>query len=150
MTTGTPEAAVTPKTRSHEEPVLAWPGWRLIGTIAGVAALCAGAWLAAPRLGPWDTGVAVAGVAGAVLVGGLAIVALLVVRPWKMRPLGTWMNLWMGGTVLRLLLVPAATYLLYSATSLSATPLALSVALTYLLTLFAEAAVLALYVRRAV
>ena len=150
MTTGTPEAVVTGKARPHEEPVLAWPAWRLIGTIVGAAALSAGGWLAAPRLGPWDAEVAVAGVTGAVLVGGLAIVALLVVRPWKMRPLGTWMNLWMAGTVLRLLLIPAATYLLYSATSLSATPLALSVALTYLLTLFAEAAVLALYVRRAV
>ncbi len=150
MTTGTPEAAVTGKARLGEEPVIAWPGWRLIGTIAGAAALSAGAWLAAPQLGPWDSGVGVAGVAGAVLVGGLAIVVLLVVRPWKMRPLSAWMNFWIGGTVLRLLLVPAATYLLYSATSLSATPLALSVTLTYLLTLFAEAAVLALYVRRAV
>ena len=148
--TGTPEAAVTPKTRPHQELVLAWPGWRLIGTIAGVAALSASAWLAAPRLGPWDAEVAVAGVAGAVLVGALAIVVLLAVWPWKMRPMSTWMNLWLGGTVLRLLLIPAATYLLYSATSLSATALALSVALTYLLTLFAEAAVLALYVRRAV
>ncbi len=150
MTIGTPEAAVTGKTRPTEEPVLAWPGWQLIGTIAGTASLSAGAWLAAPRLGPWDSGVAVAGVAGAVLVGGLTIVALLVVRPWKMRPLSTWVNIWIGGTVLRLLLIPAATYLLYSATSLSATALALSVALTYLLTLFAEAAVLALYVRRTV
>ena len=150
MTTGTPEAAVTPKSQPHQELVLAWPGWRLIGTIAGVAALSASAWLAAPRLGPWDAEVAVAGVAGAVLVGALAIVALLVVWPWKVRPMSTWMNLWIGGTVLRLLLIPAATYLLYSATSLSATALALSVALTYLLTLFAEAAVLALYVRRAV
>ncbi len=150
MTPGTPEAAVTGTTRPHEEPVLAWPGWRLIGTIAGVAALSCGAWLAAPRLGPWDAGVAVAGVAGALLVGGLTIVALLVVRPWKVRPISTWMNLWIGGTVLRLLLIPAATYLLYSATSLSATALALSVGLTYVLTLFAEAAVLALYVRRAV
>ncbi len=150
MTTGTPEAAVTGKARLAEEPVLAWPAWRLIGTIAGAAALSAGGWLAAPRLGPWAPGVAVAGVAGAVLGGGLAFVVLLVVRPWKMRPLSTWMNFWIGGTVLRLLLVPAATYLLYSATSLSATPLALSVTLTYLLTLFAEAAVLALYVRRAV
>ena len=147
--TGTPEAAVTPKTRPHQELVLAWPGWRLIGTIAGVAALSASAWLAAPRLGPWDAEVAVAGVAGAVLVGALAIVALLAVWPWKMRPMSTWMNLWIGGTVLRLLLIPAATYLLYSATSLSATALALSVGLTYVLTLFAEAAVLALYVRRA-
>ncbi len=148
--TGTPEAAVTPKTRPHQELVLAWPGWRLIGTIAGVAALSASAWLAAPRLGPWDAEVAVAGVAGAVLVGALAIVVLLAVWPWKMRPMSTWMNLWLGGTVLRLLLIPAATYLLYSATSLSATALALSVGLTYVLTLFAEAAVLALYVRRAV
>ena len=147
--TGTPEAAVTPKTRPHQELVLAWPGWRLIGTIAGVAALSASAWLAAPRLGPWDAEVAVAGVAGAVLVGALAIVVLLAVWPWKMRPMSTWMNLWLGGTVLRLLLIPAATYLLYSATSLSATALALSVGLTYVLTLFAEAAVLALYVRRA-
>lgn len=150
MTTGTPEAAVTPKSQPQQELVLAWPGWRLIGTIAGVAALCASAWLAAPRLGPWDAEVAVAGVAGAVLVGALTIVALLAVWPWKVRPMSTWMNLWIGGTVLRLLLIPAATYLLYSATSLSATALALSVGLTYVLTLFAEAAVLALYVRRAV
>ncbi len=99
MTTGTPEAAVTGKARPHEEPVLAWPAWRLTGTIAGAAALCAGAWLAAPRLGPWDSGVAAAGVAGAVLVGGLASVGLLVVRPWTRRPLSTWMTIWSGGTV---------------------------------------------------
>ena len=62
--------------------------------------------------------------------------------------MSAWISCWIGGSILRLLLIPAATYLLYSATSLNATALALSVGLTYVVTLFAEAAVLALHVQR--
>lgn len=115
-----------------------------------IVPLAAGAaWALAGWLGPWGLETAAAGAAGAGLVAVLAAACLLCLQPWKVRPISEWMNWWMGGTLLRLIAVPAATYLLYSATSFSALALILGVGLTYVVTLLAEAAVLAQHVRRA-
>lgn len=129
------------------EPSMSWPTLRLLGTIATVAVLSAGGWVIA-AIGFDDRGLATAGVAAAIIVGGFGLLGILIVGPWKQRRMSAWISYWIGGSVLRLLLIPAATYLLYSATSLNATALALSVGLTYVVTLFAEAAVLALHVQR--
>jgi hypothetical protein len=130
-----------------EEPIVSWPTWRIVGTVSLVAAVCAAAWAAAPWFGA-DSAAATAGVSGALLVAAIALFTLLLMQPWKARRVSTWMNFWIGGSVLRLLVTPLLTYLIYFAASLSAVSLALSVGLTYVLTLLAEAAVLALHMRR--
>ncbi len=128
---------------------MTWPTRRLLVIVAGAAMVCGAGWAVSAHLVTRDAAVVLSGLAGTALVGGMIMVSVLVIQPWKPRPVGIWMNLWMAGSVLRLLLIPAVTYLLYSAASLHATALALSVGLTYVLTLFAEAVVLALHTKRA-
>jgi hypothetical protein len=129
--------------------VIAWPTAHLLGTVTAVALVACLAWTIAVWLGPWGADVAVAGLTGVGIVAVLTAASLLMLQPWKTRPISTWLNLWLAGTVMRLLAVPAVTFVLYSAAPLSAGALILGVGLTYVLTLLAEAAVLARHVGRA-
>jgi hypothetical protein len=114
------------------------------------AALVAGGWSAAVALGPWGRHEFISGMTGVVVTAAVALLGLAVMTPWKPRPMADWMTMWLGGTLFRLLGTPTVLFLLYSAASppLAAKPLALSVALTYLVMLLAEAGALALHVRR--
>ena len=131
-----------------DEPSVAWPTWRLLGAIALVAVVAVTAWAVAAWLGPWGPGVFAAGATGVAIVAVVTAASMLALVPWKARPISSWMQWWMGGSLMRLIVVPAVTYLLYSAASLSAGALMLGVGLTYVLTLFAEAVVLAHHVGR--
>lgn len=95
-----------------------------------------------------DTSTAIAGPAGAGVVAVVAVISILVMTPWKSRPMDLWMTFWLAGTVVRLLVTPAGAFLLYSATPLPASALALSVALAYLVTVLTESIVLARHVRK--
>ncbi len=140
----------TPTTRDGDsEPLVTWPTARLVMVTAGVPVLCGAIWALCGRLGG-GPGIAPAGAAGAALVGVFSLAGALAVAPWKARRLSTWASIWMGGSVARLVLLPLATALLYSATSFGLAVLALAVGLTCFLTLLAEAVVVALHVRRAV
>jgi hypothetical protein len=105
-------------------------------------------WLVASALG-FGPERALAGLAGAGVTLVCTVGSMVAIGPWVVRPVGIWMTLWLAGTVIRLLLAPLGTFLLYSATPLDAPALGISVGLTYLLTLLCEAAVLARYMSRA-
>ena len=137
--------STTPRT---EEAAIAWPTGLLVVVPVGVAGMAAVVWALVGWLGPWTIDAGVAGVAGSAIVAVVTVASLIAMGPWRTRPISTWMQLWLAGTVVRLLTVPVVTYVLYSATSLRAAPLALGVGLTYVLTLIAEAAVLARHVGR--
>lgn len=127
------------------EPELSLPTRRLLtvmtlATIAAAGGLVAGS--AAYQTSP--TGPLV----GALLAALTSFGAVLMMAPWRTRPVTSWMSWWLGGTVLRLLVTPVLAYLLYSATALDATPLALGVAVTYICILFTETGVLAAYLKR--
>jgi hypothetical protein len=119
-----------------------------VGAILGAGGFSAAAWSVAGAIQDGRS-LAAAGAAGTLLVAGVALAILLASRPWRPRRVADWATVWLGGTVARLLVVPPAAYLLYSATSLSGGTLALAVGFAYVLTLIAEATVLALHVRRA-
>jgi hypothetical protein len=131
------------------EPVLRLPTGPLLAISAGVpslsGAVIAGAVMA---IGRWDAGASYAALAGGGIIAIAAVVGILVMGPWRERPVGLWMTLWLAGTVVRMVVAPALTYLLYSATSLSPLALTLTVGFTYLVTLFAEAFYLAGYMNR--
>jgi hypothetical protein len=112
-------------------------------SVATMAAWAVVAWVVAPR-----REVLVAGGAGAGVVVAVSVLAVLVIRPWQVRPVSAWINWWLGAMVLRILLTPAVAYLLYSATALSLTPLMLSVAATYVVVQVSEAAAVAHYLKR--
>lgn len=95
-----------------------------------------------------DVSNAVAGPAGAGVVAIVALLSVLVMTPWKARPMDLWMTFWLAGTVVRLLITPLGAFLLYSATPLPANALALAVALAYLVTVLTESVVLARHVRK--
>ncbi|MHC4218026.1 MAG: hypothetical protein ACYSU7_06165 [Planctomycetota bacterium] len=132
----------------NREPTLALPTGRMLVSIvatsvAAVLAWSVVAWVVAPR-----REVFAAGGAGAAVVAAVTILGVLVIRPWQIRPVGDWINWWLGAMVLRLLLTPVVAYLLYSATALSLTPLMLSVAATYVVVQVSEATVVAHYLKR--
>lgn len=125
------------------------PLGRMLACSLLTPSLIGGVWAVVSLLGPWGQSAALAGAVGAAVVALTALLGVLVMGPWAKREISMWMTLWLAGTVLRLLLTPAITFLLYSATSLNGEALALSVAGTYLATLFSEAIVLSMYLRRA-
>jgi hypothetical protein len=119
-------------------------------TIAGASAAAYGLWAAvASQVAPGPDALE-AGAAGTAVVTAVSLLGLLVIRPWRTRPVTAWMNWWLGAMVLRILLTPAAGFLLYSATALSLTPLMLAVASAYVVVQVSEAAVVAHYLKRVI
>ena len=131
-----------------KEPIIALPTARMIGSIVGLSSLTAAVWLVVVWIGGFGAAAGTAGLAGAAVVTVVSVAASLMMRPWRPRLLSWWVSWWLGGILVRLLVTPAAAYLLYSATSLSGTPLLLSVATTYVIVQCGEAAVLALHLKR--
>lgn len=131
------------------ERSLALPTWRMLLTIAAGTVAAILGWAAVTSIVAPGREVLVAGGAGAGVVAAVSVLAVLVIRPWRTRPVSAWMNWWMGAMVLRILLTPAVAYLLYSATALGLTPLMLSVAVTYVVVQVSEAAAVAHYLKRA-
>ena len=137
----------------HREPVMAMPTRLLLSAMVVTSLLVTGLWSAVVAIGPWGSVEFKSGLIGIGTTAAMAIVGLLVMTPWKQRPMGDWMTLWLAGTVFRLLGTPVVLYLLYSAASAAGSapavkPLALSVALTYLVMVLAEAGIIASHVRR--
>jgi hypothetical protein len=131
-----------------EEPSLTLPTGRMLLTAAAASAAAFGLWAAAAsRIAPGRE-VLMAGGAGTAVVAVVSVVAVLIMQPWRTRPITAWMNWWLGALVLRILLTPAAGFLLYSATALSLTPLMLAVATAYVAVQVSEAAVVAHYLKR--
>ncbi|MHC4082814.1 MAG: hypothetical protein ACYS15_02790 [Planctomycetota bacterium] len=148
MTAPEPDDATSPPDAGFREPSLALPTWRMLLTVAaGTVAAVVGWWAVTSIVAP-GRDVLVAGAAGAVAVAAVSVLAVLVIRPWRTRPVSAWINWWLGAMVLRILATPVVAYLLYSATALSLTPLMLSVAATYLVVQVSEAAAVAHYLKR--
>ncbi len=131
-----------------KEPIIALPTGRMVESIVGLSAVTCAGWLAVIWLGGFEGEAGAAGVVGAATVAAVSVAAALLMRPWRPRPVSSWMTWWLAGIVGRLLVTPAVAYLLYSATSLSGTPLLLSVATTYVIVQCGEAAVVALHIKR--
>jgi hypothetical protein len=138
-----------------EEPTLSLPTGKLLATVLLAGLGTAGLWWLLLRAGlglalgvPAGAGELVDGLVGIGLVLAIALVSVVVMTPWKTRPMSAWMNLWLAGTVLRLLLTPPAAFVLYSAASFGAAALTLSVAAAYIAILFSEAIVLSLHLKR--
>ena len=143
-TTGKTETfAMTAALQSSNEQSIALPAARLFGTVLGVVAICVLGWLAIATLGGLSGPVEKSGIAGAAVVGAVAMLSLVILAPWKSRPFSAWMTMWLAATVARLIITPLATFLLYSVTAFDATALTISVAASYLLVLLAEVIVLA-------
>lgn len=136
-------------TSTNEERVTL-PGARLLAWTGGIGAACAGAWLAACVAGPWGDATLRTGLIGIGAVTLLAMLGILAINPWKARPVATWMTVWLALTVFRLLGTPVVIFVLYSASSpaLLPTPLALSVGIAYMATLFAEALTVSNHLKR--
>jgi hypothetical protein len=133
---------------AHREPVLALPTGRLVGvTLAACALSGSGSSLLAQLV--WKGQVsAMVGPAAGMLVTVAMLIGLLAIMPWKPRPVGIWPTLWLASTVLRLLLTPVLTYLLYSAAPFSAAALAINVVVAYALALAGEVTVVAGFLKR--
>lgn len=141
--------------RSQQESAearIALPTMNLLGLIAIAVLLVTGSWSAGVAIGPWGSAEFIAGMAGIGIAAAIANAGIFIMTPWKKRPIADWMNMWLLATIFRMLGTPTAAYLLYSAASpaLTAKPFGLAVALTYIVTLFVEAAALAKHLKTAI
>lgn len=127
---------------------IALPTLQLLLFVPLAAAIVGGSWAGIVKMLGYSNETAVAGLAGAGVVAVVTLASVLVMTPWKRRPMDLWMTFWLAGTVVRLLVTPIAAFLLYSAALLPAEPLALAVATAYLVTVLTETAVLARHVGR--
>lgn len=135
-------------TPNADEPVLTLPTSVLVWTVVGVAGVVAAGWLVVCSLAGWGNDIVWAGPAAGGVVGLVGTAGVLIMTPWKERDVSMWMTMWLGATVLRMLVTPVLTILLYSATSLDAMAMTAAVALTYLVVLLSEAGVLARFIQR--
>ena len=151
------EGGVTSSRARHSKPgsaeaPITLPSGKLIGLVVGAVVGVGGMWFAIIALGPWGTPELASGLAGIAVAAVMGVLGVVIMTPWRARPMADWMNLWLLATVFRMLGTPAAAYLLYSAASptLAAKPFGLAVALTYIATLFVEAAALAKHLKAAI
>ncbi len=152
--TKTTQVSVGSPPGSRSDPAIALPTGSLLVAMFVSVMLVAGGWSLAVWMGwggAFDRTDFVSAMVGIGVAGVVTLAGVLMIRPWKTRPIADWMTWWLGGTVFRLLGTPAAGFLLYSAVSgaLTAKPFGLSIALTYIAALFVEAAVLARHVHAA-
>lgn len=123
------------------EPILSLSTARLLGAVmASTAILGAAWWIGATALNR-SSDEQRAGMVGIALVGVVAIVCTLLMSPSKPRKAGDWINVWLGGTVARLLLTPLAGFLLHSLVPMDARAFTLAIGTAYFTTVLAEAAV---------
>ena len=139
---------MTDQNTSSKEPNISLPASKmLLAIFLSSLAACLG-WILVVKLGDFEAGTMEAGPAGAGLVMVIGILVVILMRPWRKRLVGDWINIWLAGIVGRLFITPAAAYLLYSATPLSGSPLLLSVATSYVIVQIGEAAVVSLHLKR--
>ena len=118
-----------------------WKSTLLMG-VAAAGLSCAGWWagcrLLAPtvEMGPDTVKI---GCYGIILTWVVAALSMLALTPWTARPVSTLAALWMGSTIIRLLVTPAGAYLLYLSTPSAPKALALAVGLGYFVQLMTEA-----------
>ncbi len=133
---------------ASREPNISLPTTRMLLAIFLSSLAACLAWMAVVKLGDFEPGTMAAGPAGAGLVMVIGFLVVVLMQPWRSRLVGDWVNIWLAGIIGRLLITPAAAYLLYSATPLSGSPLLLSVATSYVIVQIGEAAVLSLHLKR--
>lgn len=139
---------MTDQNTTSKEPNISLPTSKMVFAIfLSSLATCLG-WMLVVKLGDFEAGTMAAGPAGAGLVMVIGIIVVILMRPWRKRLVGDWINIWLAGIVGRLFITPGAAYLLYSATPLSGSPLLLSVAASYVIVQIGEAAVISLHLKR--
>lgn len=137
--TAAPAAAPEPVAR------VPWKSTLIAGAVAAGLS-CAGWWagcrLLAPTVEMSPDAVRI-GCSGIILTWVVAALSMLVLTPWTARPISTLAALWMGSTIIRLLVTPAGAYLLYLSSPSAPKALALAVGLGYFVQLMTEASSIA-------
>lgn len=122
-------------------PVVEFPILRTILAVVGAAAAVGlGAWPIAVLVRPGGQG-AIVGAAASVVAAFL--LGLVVMRPWRARPVGRWMVAWLAGRGVCFIAVLAIGALLYSATRVDAAVFWLVIGAGYFVALLSEALVFA-------
>ena len=109
---------------------IAGAGWAIVGALLGGGAV--------------DV---LIGAAAAGVVGTAVLLSILVVAPWRPKPLQTWPIVWVAGSFVRLIASMGGVYLLYSATPLGGFQTLMAVGIVYATTVIGEAMVFARYLQ---
>ena len=138
-----PSDLIQPPSREGDDHRYSLPAWSLgLGWGAATLVSILGWWFLPPALGKppdWATW----GAIGAALVGGMWGVGLLALTPWRPKRAADLPTLWLAATTGRILLIPGAAFLLYSATQPPDTPYVLGLASAGLALLAIEVPVIA-------
>jgi hypothetical protein len=95
-----------------------------------------------------DERIVVAGGLAGALVAACSMLSILMIQPWRARPLYRWPMVWIGGSFLRMLVTLGLTFLLYSATPYGTVSLWLAVVAAYAATLLGETRAYATYMKQ--
>ena len=134
--------------RSHEDgTVLSLPTCALL--LATLLPAIAGIifWQAAPLVGSWTRADILSGSTGCAVVGVVTAGGILLIRPWKPRPVIRFVGTWMVVTFFRLLMTSGMVWVLSSTPQFQDMTLALSVVAMYFMVLCTESIVLIRFLR---
>ncbi len=126
----------TPKSPVTFGPPVALPWIRVAAATSGTALAVALVWIFVAPLWGW-AGWPIA-VRALIAVVPIGLLGWLLSFPWKPRPIIDWTTAWLVGTVVRLLLTPAAAAAVYFSAPCEATQLVAAVGGCYFASLLAE------------
>jgi hypothetical protein len=124
------------------------PTGRLLVAACVPALLTGMAWSGVTAVSGKGETIVVAGMLAGAIVAACSMLSVLLIQPWRPRPLYRWPMVWIGGSFLRLLVTLGLTFLLYSATPYGTVSLWLAVVAAYAATLFGETRAYATYMKQ--
>lgn len=133
---------MTIRTFSNQEPSIILPTQKLLFAVIAACSIVSALWILITWILGSERLIILAGPVGACIVLTTSSLGVLVMNPWKSREISMWGTMWLAATVLRLLLTPSLTFLLYSATTFQGPALGLAVVSSYFAALMAEWVVL--------
>lgn len=107
----------------------------LLMRVVGAVALGAGGWSLAAWASGWEV---LPGALGAVVVGVASVAGLLAIQPWKVRGVDVWGFIWLGGSLLRMVVSVIAIGVVYLALPDGPISLVIGAIATYFLILAGE------------
>ncbi len=124
------------------------PTKRLIATYVACLATAAGGWTLVTLVGPWPGSVTLQGLLALAITTLVSLTGLLLIRPWRTRPVLAWGSLLIALSMGRVVASLGACLLLYFAARLPASPLLLGALSGLMLVLIGETTVTARVFRK--
>ncbi|MCH2132622.1 MAG: hypothetical protein MK116_02615 [Phycisphaerales bacterium] len=139
---------MTPPAVPSRQPEWAYPTATLLTGQVLATAAAAVLWVAGTLIGGFGTTILVAGLIEIGLVTAIAVLGTLAIRPWVVRPAGTWAVMLIATSLVRIVVIAGLSVLLYSAARMAPKALLVSGFLAILGILIVETLITARFQNR--